>query len=495
MANTYLYGAYGHLGETIAQSAVQAGTTPVYVGTAPIHLVRNYADVKGINAPLKLNNYVDAQKKLGLSPAWDKFTLCEVMAAHFNNPIGNIGPIYVINVLDPETHKKAAQTEKQLTFVNGRAEFISDTIILDTFAMAEKHEGTDYKLDYNYNKNSVIISSADASQPLTGSINATYYEVDTSKITADSIIGGVTADGEYSGLAALKLLYQEQYQVCNLLAAPGWSHDPKVYNALITAAQKINGHWDAYVCADIPLVDSLDAAVDTIQKAIDWKKANGYTNERSKVCWPQTMDNAGQIFHLSTLAMVELMRADYTHNSVPMETCGNKQIQGIKQYFGAKSKNRGFDQQDANDLTSNGIMTIIAWGGNWVLWGDHTAAYTYGADVDPRAIFDVNIRMLLHITNNFQREWSPKIDKPMTLQLRDRILNREQEKLDALIAQGALVGEPTILFLESENSTTDMMTGDFRWDIAATPTPPLKSATVYVAYTDAGFSAYFSDAE
>ena len=495
MANTYLYGAYGHLGETIAQSAVQAGTTPVYIGTAPINLVQNYKDVKGINKPIKLNNFVDAQRKLGISAKWETFTLCEVMTAHFNNPIGNIGPIYVINVLDPDVHKKAEQTTKNLTFVNGRAEFISDTIILDTFAISEKAEGVDYSLDYNYTKNSVIVTSISAETPLTGSQNVTYYEIDASKITSDDIIGGVTANGEYSGLGALKLLYQEQYQVCNLIAAPGWSHDPKVYNALITAAQKINGHWDAFVCADIPLKSSTSETIDTIQKAIDWKKTNGYTNERSKVCWPQTMDNDGQIFHLSTLAMVELMRADYSHDSVPMETCGNKEVQGIKQYFGADSKNQGFDQQDANDLTSNGIMTIIAWGGNWVLWGDHTAAYTYGADVDPRAIFDVSMRMLFHITNSFQREWSPKIDKPMTLQLRDRILNREQEKLDALVAEGALIGEPQVLFLESENDTTDLMNGDFRWDIAVTPTPPLKSATVYVAYTDAGFSAYFSDTE
>ena len=495
MANQYLYGAYGHLGETIAQSAVQAGTTPVYVGVAPINLVRNYQDVGGINAPLKLNNFVDAQRKLGISPNWDSFSLCEVMTAHFNNPVGNIGPIYVINVLNPAVHKKSTQTTKQLTFVNGRAEFVSDTIILDSFAIADKTEGVDYTLDYNYTKNSVIVTALPVDSPITGSQSVTYDEVDLERITADDIVGGVSANGEYTGLGALKLLYQEQYQVCNLLGAPGWSDDPKVYNALISAAQKINGHWDAFVCADIPLMDSESSAVDTITKAIAWKKTNGYDNERSKVCWPMTMDNAGQIFHLSTLAMVELMRADYSHNSVPMETCGNKEIQGIKQYFGATSQNRGFDQQDALDLTSNGIMTTIAWGGNWVLWGDHTAAYAYGADVDARAIFDVSIRMLFHITNSFQREWSPSIDKPMTLQLRDRILNREQEKLDALVAQGALLGEPTVLFLESENSTTDMMNGDFRWDIAATPTPPLKSATVYVSYTDAGFSAYFGDSE
>lgn len=493
MANTYLYGAYGHIGETIAQSAVQAGTVPVYVGTAPINLVRNYKDVKGINSPLKLNNFVDAQRKLGISANWSTFTLCEAMAAHFNNPVGNIGPIYVINVLDPDVHKKASPTSKVLTFVNGRAEFVSDTIILDTFAIADKAEGIDYNLDYNYTKNSVVITSADASAPLTGSLNASYSEIDTGNISADDIIGGVTANGIYTGLGALALLYQEQYQVCNLLAAPGWSHIPEVYNALISAAQKINGHWDAFVLADIPLTDD-GSAIDTMQKAIDWKKNNGYTNERSKVYWPQTVDNVGQVFHLSTLATVELVRADFAHDSVPMETCGNKEVQGIKQYFGADSKNQGFDQQSANDLTSNGICTIIAWGGNWVLWGDHTAAYTYGADVDPRAIFDVSMRMLFYITNSFQREWSPKIDKPMTLQLKDRILNREQEKLDALVAKGALLGAPAILFLESENSTTDIMNGDFRWDIAVTPTPPLKSATVYVAYTDAGFSAYFSDA-
>lgn len=495
MANQYLYGAYGHLGETIAQSAVQAGTTPVYVGVAPINLVRNYKDVGGINSPLKLNNFVDAQRKLGISPNWDSFSLCEVMTAHFNNPVGNIGPIYVINVLDPAVHKKSTQTSKQLTFVNGRAEFVSDTIILDSFAIADKVEGVDFTLDYNYTKNSVVITALPVESPITGSQSVTFDEVDLSKITADTIIGGVTANGECTGLSALKFLYQEQYQVCNLLAAPGWTDDPKVYNALITAAQKINGHWDAFVCADIPLVDSASSPVDTITKAVAWKKTNGYDNERSKVCWPMVQDNAGQLFHLSTLAMVELMRADYSHNSVPMETCGNKEIQGIKQYFGESSTNRGFDQQEALDLTSNGIMTAIAWGGNWVLWGDHTAAYAYGADVDARAIFDVNIRMLFHITNSFQREWSPSIDKPMTLQLRDRILNREQEKLDALVAQGALLGEPTVLFLESENSTTDMMNGDFRWDIAATPTPPLKSATVYVSYTDAGFSAYFGDSE
>lgn len=498
MANEYLYGAYGHIGETVAQSAVQAGTTPVYIGTAPVNLVRGFADAGVINEPIKLSNMIDAQRKLGYAADWGTFTLCEVMNAHFNNTLGNIGPIYVINVLDPSAgkHRKATETTKQLSFTGGRAEFASSTIILDTLTIAMSEggdyaEGTDYAVDYNFTKGTVIITSLIEDSPLTGTLTASFYEVDDSTIEDDDIIGGVTAGGEYSGLSSIALLYPEQFAVCNLIAAPGWSQSPAVYNAMLTASQKINGHWDAFVVADLPLVDGSAQAVDTITKAIAWKKNNAFTGERSKVYWPQGIDNLGNIYHLSTLAVVELMRADFSHNSVPMETCGNKAIPIIKQYFGANATNRGFSQQEGKELTQNGISTAVAWGGEWVLWGDHTAAYTYGADVDPRAIFDVSMRMLMHITNDFQREWSPRIDGPMIRALKDEIINREQEKLDGYVSMGALLGEPQIVFLESENSTTDIMNGDFRWDIAVTPTPPLKSASVYVAYTDAGFSVYY----
>ena len=105
MANEYLYGAYGHIGETVAQSAVQAGTTPVYIGTAPVNLVRDFGKAGIINAPIKITSLVDAQKKIGYSSDWGTFTLCEAVYAHFNNTLGNIGPIYVINVLDPSAGK------------------------------------------------------------------------------------------------------------------------------------------------------------------------------------------------------------------------------------------------------------------------------------------------------------------------------------------------------------------------------------------------------
>lgn len=99
--------------------------------------------------------------------------------------------------------------------------------------------------------------------------------------------------------------------------------------------------------------------------------------------------------------------------------------------------------------------------------------------------------MLFYIANSFQKEWGTTIDQPMTTALRDTILNREQEKLDGLVAQGALIGSPKVEFLDSNNEESEILNGNFRWDIAATNTPPLKSATGVVCYTDAGFSTYF----
>lgn len=491
MANEYLHGAYGHLGETVAQNAVQAGTTVVYVGVAPVNLIRGYRDV--INNPVKLLNYPHAQKTVGYSGDWGKFSLCEAISAHFNNAKGNIGPIYIINVLNPDIHRKAEATDRNLVFSNGQAVIKSDTIILDTLALENLSEERDYQVDYDFTRGCVLIKSI-GDNMLSGAIAASYNEVDMTQINEESIIGGITANGEYSGLGVLQLLYQEQNQVCNLLLAPGWSSKPNVYKAMCKAAEQINGHWDAFVLADIPIKDE-NGAVASISDAKLWKQAHGYDNERSKVFFPQSKDSSGAIYHLSTLAAVEFMRTDYSHASIPMETCSNKQVAIVGQYFGADSQNRGFDQITAKELTSYGISTCVFWGGNWVLWGDHTAAYEYGADVDPRAIFDVSMRMLFYITNSFQREWGVVIDEPFTKQLRDRIINREQEKLDALAAVGALIGNPEILFLESENNATDMMNGDFRWDIPITPVPPLKSATVYVAYTDAGFAAYFKSDE
>ena len=101
--------------------------------------------------------------------------------------------------------------------------------------------------------------------------------------------------------------------------------------------------------------------------------------------------------------------------------------------------------------------------------------------------------MLEYITNSFQLDHGTDIDEPMTIALKDTILAAENAKLDALVGIGALIGDPVVEFLPEENTDADIINGDFTWNISATNTPPLKSATVRAAYTDDGFQTYYGE--
>lgn len=623
----YKHGTYGQITKAKVKNAVQIDEAIIYFGIAPVNLIRGYADAGIINYPVKLTNLTNAMAKVGYASAWEKFSLCEAIAYHFNNSIGNVGPIYVINVLNPDIHRAADQTKQTVAFTNGVAYVVSDEIIIDTFAINGKTEGVDYALDYDFASGRLVITAL--KNDLSGNVEVAYYKVDVSAVNESTIIGVKTSSGIYTGIAAVTLLYQDLSVVPDILAAPGWSHIPNVYKALVSAAQQINGHWDAFVLADIPLqfdvISNYNVAsasqgdvpatekwyelndnvysiseddhvapgkgyytiaaevqtpasenpseegwyertgesgayvytlsqdtepdgektyctvtataitnadpgdnpasegwyvttdnvtytktadtyvvtgttyyeavtsttlVDTIEKAKKWKSDNGYASGTSKVCWPQ-VKSGSDIFHLSTVVAATMLRVDGENDGVPFETPSNKQIMATKQYFGATSTNQGYDQQDANELNEVGITTIINWENMFVVWGPHTAAYTYGGSMDASYIFDNNIRMLMYCSKGFQKRQGVTIDKPMTPAAVESVVISEQDILNSLKTVGALIGDPVIMFLENENSVSDMINGDFVWHIEATPTPPKKSATVKVTYTDEGFSAFF----
>ncbi len=535
----YKHGTYGERTASKAKSAAQVEEVVLYVGTAPVNLIRGYASKGLINKPVKVMSLTDAYNKIGYSENWDDYSLNEVTDYHFNNTKHNIGPIYIINVLDPDTHRKSAQTEKTVTFTAGKASFDSTKIILDTVAIAGKVEGTDYTLSYDMAEGTVTIDSSKAETPMTGDVTVAYYEIDVAAITQADIIGAAGADGTVTGLQAIKLLYRDYNAICNLIAIPRYSKIPAVYKAMIQAAQKINGHWDAFVLADIPLAEttvtyspvttsgsespqeqgwyelvddeyvlttdvtieagktyyekeSTTAGIDTIEKAKQWQEENGYTSEISKVFWPQ-VKNADKIYHMSVVFAAETLYIDADNDAVPYVSASNHEIMATGQYFGEGVVNPGFDDQEANALNESGITTIAYWEGAWKLWGGHTAAYKYNTVMDAAVIFDTNMRMLMFCTNGFQRRHGVEIDQPLTVAAKETIRISEQQELDILKSIGALIGEPTCEFREDENSVNDMLNGDFVWNITVTVTPQLKSATAKVTYTDEGFQALFGE--
>ena len=490
MATVYRHGTYGEFSPSSGGAATQTGTVAVYVGSAPVNLIRGWSNAGVVNTPVLLTSLAAARRLIGYSSKWDSFTLSEAVSVHFDNIAGNAGPIVAINVLSPKLHKKTETTTLSLTFVNGQARILSDTIILDSLVLADKVEGVDFSIDYDWTSGQVMINSLGKTK-ITGTVNATYSEVDPSMVAEADIIGGVTSGGEYTGLGCVDLVNQTFGIEPNLIVAPGWSDHPPVYEAMVKAGTNINGQWNAFALADIPLATADGDRVDTEEAAQSWAAENGYISGRSKVYWPPVEATNGSVCHLSTLAAWAIQTVDASHGGVPMETESNKPIPIVRQYFGADSTNRGFDQQRANDLNAVGITTAVFFGGRWVIWGGHTAAYKFGAVTDKRVTFDTNVRMMMYILNSFHRDWALTVDQPMTRALADTIKIREQEKADALVAIGALIGAPKVDFIESENGAADLSDGNFVWDFDGTPTPHLKSAAMRVGYTDAGFTTYF----
>lgn len=484
---TYQHGAYGELGQSIGQlPPAGVATLPVYFGRAPVHQIRDYTGL--VNQPILVSSFEDAVRKIGYSDNWEDFELCEAVYAHFKNAIGPIGPIVLVNVLDPATMKDAEPVTKDVAIVNKQGVIKNENIIIGTISIADKVFGTDYTAHYSADGSEVIIK--DLTGGLGPTVSVTYNTVTPDSVTTSTIIGGIT-DEVRTGIQVVGLVYQNLNQIPTILAAPGWSDKKAVRDALVAASQKINGHWYAFVFTDIPADDD----TNTIAKAITWKNTNGYNAECESPCWPLAA-NGDKVFHMSTLAVVTAQRTDYLQDNIPSDTPSNKRIDitGLVVKGAEGISSISYDQEQANQLNAVGIKTAIFWGGQWRLWGGHTGAYSYGADNDPRSIFDSSMRMLFYILNTFQRTYGPEVDSSMTRQKIDTILNGFQEWLDMLTARGKILGA-TIQFDPASNPTSDMIEGNFRFDIPVTTAPQAKSITAWVAYTTEGLSVLLEGGE
>lgn len=466
---SYLHGTYGALKDAVIQSTEEASTAAVIIGTLPVHLLPDYDGTVG--TPLLMSN-ASAKETYGYVSDWEDFTLCEAVQAFFAGG-NNIGPIYAINVLDPDTHRADTSVEASVTFTGGVAVLDDSLAIAKTIAIANV---TDLAVEWDYAAEHYVLHSATA----TGTKTATYRRVNPDAVTAAQVA---------SAVAVVDDIYPAHNAIPSLLLAPGWSQEPVVYDALCAKAQSIDEHFFAFVVADL----SAESATTAVQ-AIALKATNAMSSKFSKVCWPMVADAAGTTYHLSTLFAREMVSNDLERDGVPFATASNTVVSLAKVCLADGTTVRMY-AEDGNDLNEHGISTAIAWGGQLRLWGGHTAGYEFGAANDATAVFDTTMRMMEWVLNEFQTAWIDRIDEPMTIALRDTIVASEQDKLDGLVAQGALVGNPTVVFLQTSNEDSDLIEGNFTWDFAITPTPQFKSAKAIVAYTAEGLNAYITESQ
>ena len=286
----YLHGAYGDINAAGNRVAAQTEGVIVAIGTAPVHTVAGGA--ANVNKPVLVTGIAEARQLFGYSDDWAKYTLCEAMHVFFE--LNGVGPLVLINVLDPATHKKSGDaTSKSLTPVNGVITIANaEGIILDTVAVAGKTKGTDFTVAYNQAKKTIVITGNLG----TAAINVSYNEINAAAVTDEAVIGSTDGMGLNTGVYALKNVYQETGLVPAFVIAPGFSSVPAIHSAMAQVTRKINGHWDAWMFVDLPILNGETpvtmATAATFKaarpSAIPWRPARTASSITCPPCGPAT---------------------------------------------------------------------------------------------------------------------------------------------------------------------------------------------------------------
>lgn len=485
----YLHGAYATVQAVGSKAAAQSRNAIVYVGTAPVQTLEGGA--RNVNRPILVSNIAEARKYFGYSEDWSKYTLCEAMRAHFEN--NAVGPLVLINVLDPSTHKATTGGTKSLTPEGGIVTIAdAEDAVLDTVSVNGKTKGADYTVQYDQRKKAITIAEAVSGGLGTEALSITYDIVDASKVGADDVVGSTDGAGLNKGLYAVKNVYQETGYIPSFLLAPGFSSTPAVHTAMLANSEKVNGHWDVYLMVDIPIVNAQSQAV-TLATAATWKTANGYNKPNETVYFPMAEGTDGKKYHLSVLAAANLQTLLAEQDGIPYKTASNTACAVIRNlYLGENAAGRVYDDQLINNtLNKNGIASAAFAGGRWVIWGCHSADYSSNDD-DQINVSETNRMMLYYISNDFQRRRARSVDKPMTRNDLATIVAEEQTRLDALAKIGALIYGSVSLNAEAD-ARSDIMKGDYAFSFNVTTTPLAKSLTAVVNWTSDGFATYFAD--
>lgn len=429
-------------------------------------------------APIVIDIQAGA-RGLGYSDMWADYSLCEAAYVHYLGAASPVGPIVMLNALDPDVHRGENKVTGTAVFAAGRAVIPTHKAILGTVALTGDEAGAE--ITVSYNSAGTALSLVDPTGALSGPVGYEYDEVDVSKVTIPDMTALITG--------GIEGVYEAAGIIPNLLLAPGWSDKKAVNTALKTAARGISGHFNAFVLSDI----STEAT--TPESAVNRKAAELRSDAIESPCWPMGTDGE-RVYHLSTLAAALSQQVDADNGGIPYESPSNKRIPitGLVVADGDGYVPLRLDKLAANRLNAAGIKTAVFWAGNYRLWGPHTGAYDHSAANLPEEMFDCAVRMVQYLSNNFQLAYGDEVDKPMHRSRVDSILDAYQEVLDNLTNQGALLFGK-IGFETEHNPDSDMMTGQFIFDTGYTAVPAARAIINRYRYTADGLSRLLEGSE
>ena len=458
----YKHGALGNVNAAGTKVAEKSKAAMVYIGTAPVHTVEN--GEKNVNVPMLINDISEAKKYLGYSEDWASYTLCEPIHHHFETK--GVGPLVFINVLDPKKHKSDESGNISKKPENGRIRIpAAGNIILDSVVVktkgdsATKVKGKDYSISYSSEKETIVIAEITSGALGTEELAITYDSVDPSKVTTDEVIGSTDGLGKNTGIYAVKNVYPATKYIPSFILCPGFSSVPAIHTVMYQNSKKINGHWDAFMRADLPLTDG--GTQLTFETANIYRKANGYDRDNEVVYFPVIQGTDGRIYHISVLAAANIQELLLAQDGIPYKSASNTECAIIENlYLGEAFKDRIFDDDIINKkLNMNGIASAAYTGGRWAIWGAHCADYDQSS-ADSVNVAETNRMMLYYVSNDFQQRRAVDVDQPLTPNDIKNIASQEQSRLDALVNSGMLTYGEVKLKSDTE-ARSDILNGDY----------------------------------
>ena len=333
-----------------------------------------------------------------------------------------------------------------------------------------------------------LSEALEAAFSIAGSNKVTCIPISNAKELNKSEYLGDAALG--TGIYAYEEMLRNAPSATNLVCLPSVT-DGEILSAMLALCKNADGLYASYLVYDLPLTDSeLNASNYVVPASIVKNKA--ISDMYSTAVWGQIRTSAGHDISGAAVRAALMAKADATYG-VPARVGGNIEVPAIQGVVGLKGEEKviaKIPRSSANELSADGICTVRRRGSVYVTWGDHTSAFAGGTVTDELARFENRIRMNAMLKNRWVMKYEPIIDSPLTLQMRNDIINAEQDYLNGLVATGALIGEPKCEFIAESNPIDDIVQGNFTWNITVTETNPLKYMLARIAFSVAGLTFY-----
>ena len=422
----------------------------VVIGTAPIN--RASDPYHCTNTPMLANTLKGATAAVGYSNDYDKYTICQSMGACFK--VMGVAPVILINVLDPNKHKKdMAETTVQVN--SGVATVEQKDILLDKLVVKSASTtltaGTDYTAAFDDDGYVTIAIIPGGKAASATSLTVSGVQIDPDAVTAADIVGGVNAKGVETGMEVIRQIYPALNMTPGILLAPGWSENATVAAGLQAKTGNINGVFRAVCIVDI---DSSATGATTYTEVKQQKEKQAVTSPNCYPVWLYA--KVGDVVYAgSAMAAALTVATDAANGDIPYVSPSNKTL-AISAACLKNGTEVLLDQEQANVVNSFGVATWLNMNG-FRLWGNNTACYP--GNTDPKDRWFSVRRFMSWDDNTFIQTYFQKVDDPLNKRLIEALVDSENVRGNSFVSRG-ICARHEIQYIESENPTTP-----------ATPTP------------------------